>query len=105
MIFGKENDKGLALDYSQGLIPQLIVVPADDPRVLTHDATMQDPTLHRMLSLMGEEKNLPIALGVIRNVEEETYDAAVNMQIQQVREHSKIKTFDQLTATLEQWDI
>jgi 2-oxoglutarate ferredoxin oxidoreductase subunit beta len=54
---------------------------------------------------MGEEKNLPIALGVIRNVEEETYDAAVNMQIQQVREHSKIKTFDQLTATLEQWDI
>ena len=126
MIFGKEKDKGLALDYSQGLIPQLIVVPADDPRVLTHDATMQDPTLHRMLAMMGStlpaslqgrgtgttspiegeiERGLPIALGVIRNVEEEAYDMAVNEQINEVREKSKVKTFDQLTQTLEQWEV
>ena len=126
MIFGKEKDKGLALDYNQGLIPQLIVVPADDPRVLTHDATMQDPTLHRMLALMGStlpaslqgrstgttspiegeiERGLPIALGVIRNVEEESYDMAVNEQINEVREKSKVKTFDQLTQTLEQWEV
>lgn len=126
MIFGKEKDKGLALDYNQGLIPQLIVVPADDPRVLTHDATMQDPTLHRMLAMMGStlpaslqgrsigttspiegeiERGLPIALGVIRNVEEESYDMAVNEQINEVREKSKVKTFDQLTQTLEQWEV
>lgn len=116
MIFGKDNDKGLALDYSQGLMPRLIVVPADDPRVLTHDATMQDPTLHRMLALMGQDmvtdvhnaevpSELPIALGVIRNVEAETYDQAVSAQINEVREKSKAKTFDQLTATLEQWDM
>ena len=118
MIFGKEKDKGLALDYSQGLIPQLIVVPADDPRVLIHDATMQDPTLHRMLAMMGQNipasspnsliassPQLPIALGVIRNVEEESYDMAVNQQINEVREKSKATSFDQLTATLEQWDI
>ena len=126
MIFGKEKDKGLALDYNQGLIPQLIVVPADDPRVLTHDATMQDTTLHRMLAMMGStlpaslqgrgtgttspiegeiDRGLPIALGVIRNVEEEAYDMAVNEQINEVREKSKIKTFDQLTQTLEQWEV
>ena len=107
MIFGKEKDKGLALDYNQGLIPQLIVVPANDARVLTHDATLQDPTLHRMLAMMGQEGDttLPIALGVIRNVEEESYDMAVNQQINEVREKSKAKTFDQLTATLEQWEI
>ena len=107
MIFGKEKDKGLALDYSQGLIPQLIVVPADDERVLTHDATTQDPTLHHMLAMMGQDGDttLPVALGVIRNVEAETYDMAVNQQINEVREKSKAKTFDQLTATLEQWEI
>jgi 2-oxoglutarate ferredoxin oxidoreductase subunit beta len=105
MIFGKEKDKGLALDYSQGVIPQLIVVSADDPHVLTHDASMQDPTLHRMLAIMGQEDNLPIALGVIRNVEEDTYDEATHQQINQVRENSKVRTFDQLTATLEQWEI
>ena len=107
MIFGKDRDKGLALDYSQGLIPQLIIVPADDPRVLIHDATLQDPTLHRMLAMMGQEGDttLPVALGVIRNVEAESYDAAVNQQICEVRDKSKAKTFDQLTATLEQWEI
>ena len=107
MIFGKEKDKGLALDYSQGIIPQIIVVPADDERVLTHDATMQDPTLHRMLAMMGQEGDttLPIALGVIRNVEADSYDEAVNQQINEVREKSKAKTFDQLTQTLEQWDV
>ena len=107
MIFGKEKDKGLALDYSQGLIPRLIVVSADDERVLIHDATQKDSTLHRMLAMMGAEGDttLPIALGVIRNVEEESYDIAVNQQINQVRKQSKATTFDQLTATLEQWDI
>ena len=107
MIFGKEKDKGLALDYSQGLIPQIIVVAADDERVLTHDATLQDPTLHRMLAMMGQEGDttLPIALGVIRNVEAESYDEAVNQQINEVREKSKAKTFDQLTQTLEQWEV
>lgn len=107
MIFGKEKDKGLALDYSQGLIPQLIVVSADDERVLVHDATLKDSTLHRMLAMMGAEGDttLPIALGIIRNVEEESYDIAVNQQINQVRKQSKARTFDQLTATLEQWDI
>lgn len=107
MIFGKEKDKGLALDYSQGLIPQIIVVAADDERVLTHDATLQDPTLHRMLAMMGQDGDttLPIALGVIRNVEAESYDEAVNQQINEVREKSKAKTFDQLTQTLEQWEV
>ena len=107
MIFGKAQDKGLALDYSQGLIPRLIVVSADEERVLVHDATQKDSTLHRMLAMMGAEGDttLPIALGVIRNVEEESYDIAVNQQINQVRKQSKATTFDQLTATLEQWDI
>ncbi len=109
MIFGTNKDKGLALDYSQGLIPKLVVVESTDERVLTHDATTQDSTLHRMLAIMGIEEprdsNLPIALGVIRNVEIETYDSAVNQQINQVRERSKITSFDQLTSTLEQWKI
>ena len=107
MIFGKAKDKGLALDYSQGLIPQLVVVPASDERVLTHDATLKDPTLHRMLAMMGAEgeTTLPIALGVIRDVAEESYDMAVSQQINEVREKSKAKTFDQLTQTLEQWEI
>jgi 2-oxoglutarate ferredoxin oxidoreductase subunit beta len=94
----------------------MIVVPADDPRVLVHDAHQQDPTLHRLLALMGQERftdvadantdsDLPVALGVIRSVEAESYDEAVNRQINDVREKSKAKTFDELTQTLERWEM
>ena len=84
MIFGANQDKGLALEIDpQTLIPRIVVVPADDPRVLTHNASLADPTLHRLLALMGQERftdvadanvesALPVALGVIRNVEAET---------------------------------
>ena len=112
MIFGKENDKGLAVEIDpQTFVPRIIVVPADDPRVLVHDAHQADPTLHRLLALMGQDRvqsveaqidsELPIALGVIRSVEAETYDQAVNKQIQEIREKAKAKTFDELTATLD----
>lgn len=116
MIFGVNKDKGLALDYSHGLMPKLVVVPADDPRVLVHDAKTEDPTLHRMLALMGQEKftdvlnaeavpELPVALGVIRDVEAETYNDAVNRQIEEVRSQAKAKTFDELCLTLEHWEM
>ncbi|MBO4578024.1 MAG: 2-oxoacid:ferredoxin oxidoreductase subunit beta [Paludibacteraceae bacterium] len=116
MIFGANKDKGLAIEIDpQTFIPEIIVVPADDERVLVHDATLEDPTLHRLLALMGQERftdttiestsELPVALGVIRNVEAETYDAAVNRQIQEVRDKSKAKTFDELTQTLERWQM
>ena len=117
MIFGKNKDKGLALDYST-VIPHLIVVPADDERILVHHAGEEDPTLHRMLALMGQERylevqqgetpaasDLPIALGVIRNVEADTYDQAVSRQIEEVRSRAKATNFDALTQTLETWKI
>ena len=116
MIFGANKDKGLAVEIDpQTFVPKIIVVPADDPRVLTHDATQPDPTLHRLLALMGQDRylnvqmdnvqctedELPIALGVIRSVEAETYNEAVNKQIAAVREKAKAKTFDELTTTLD----
>jgi len=117
MIFGANKDKGLKLDYSS-VIPHLVVTTADDPDVLVHDATMEDPTLHRMLAMMGQERvmevesqkskvesELPVALGVIRNVEAETYNEAVNKQIEEVRGAAKATTFDGLTQSLERWEM
>ncbi len=103
MIFGANKDKCLVLEPTQSGIPQLAVSTALD-KALIHNAETQDPTLHRMLALM-EGPDFPIALGVIRNVAEETYDAAVNQQIQQVQSQSKVHSFDELIATCEQWQI
>ena len=114
MIFGKEKDKGLAVEIDPlTFVPKMVVVAADDPRVLVHDASQPDPTLHRLLALMGNNGDglevtgdgLPVALGVIRNVEMESYDAAVNKQIRDVRENAKVKTFDELMTTLESWTV
>jgi len=71
---------------------------------LVHDAVCQDTTLQMKLALM-EGPELPIAVGVIRDVEEETYDAAVEAQIAEVQAKSKVKTFDDLIATCEKWEM
>lgn len=104
MIFGKERNKGLVLD---GL--NLKVVTMDENGVtendiLIHDAACEDTTIHMKLALM-EGPEMPIALGVIRDVMEETYDAAVEAQIAEVQAKSKVKTFDDLIATCEQWEM
>ncbi len=130
MIYGKNQDKALILDYTTGLIPSLAVLCKnengdwvdkkgyvhEEEDILVHDATTVDPTLHRMLALMGQpdtveakadmEANgseLPIALGVIRNVEAPTYDQAVHEQIENIQATAKVHGFDDLTHTLETW--
>ncbi len=113
MIFGKENDKGIAIEFdAEHASLRLVVVPASDPRVLVHDATQKDPTLHRLLAMMGQmteagvqPDDLPVALGVIRDVEEETYDEAVNRQIADVQASARVHCFDELIGTLEQWEM
>lgn len=112
MIFGKNRDKGLVLDGWDLKAVKIGENGITEKDILVHDATTKDPTLHRKLALMGQPTeagiqpdDLPIALGVIRDVEEETYDAAVNQQIEQVRQQSKAHCFDELTRSLEQWDM
>ena len=104
MIFGKEANKGLVLDgfnLKVVTIGQNGITEAD---ILVHDATCQDTTLQMKLALM-EGPEFPIAVGVIRDIEEETYDAAVEAQIAEVQAKSKVKTFDDLIATCEKWEM
>jgi 2-oxoglutarate ferredoxin oxidoreductase subunit beta len=52
-----------------------------------------------------EGPDFPVALGVIRNVEAESYDEAVVNQIHEIQAKSKIKTFDDLIDSCEQWEM
>ena len=104
MIFGKEHDKGLVLENGELKVVKIGENGITQADILVHDAHCKDDTLHKKLALMSAP-DFPIALGVIRDVEEETYDEAVNRQIKQVQEKSSIRTFDQLIGTLEHWEI
>jgi len=104
MIFGKDRNKGLVLDGFNLKVVTIGENGITENNILVHDATCQDTTLHMKLAMM-EGPEMPIALGVIRDVEEETYDEAVEAQIAEVQVKSKIKTFDELIATCEQWEM
>ena len=104
MIFGKESNKGLVLDGFNLKVVAIGENGVKESDILVHDAACDDTTIHMKLAMM-EGPEMPIALGVIRDVEEETYDAAVEAQIAQVQAKSKIKTFDDLIATCEQWEM
>jgi len=104
MIFGKNRDKGLVLDGFNLKVVTIGEGGMTESDVLVHNATCEDSTLHMKLAIM-EGPDMPIAMGVIRAVEEETYNAAVEAQIAEVQAKSKVKTFDDLIDTCEQWDM
>jgi len=104
MIFGKNNDKGLMLD---GLNLKVVTIGENgvsEKDLLVHDAKCEDPTLQCKLAMM-EGPEFPVAIGVIRDVETESYDEAMENQIAEVQAKSKIKTFDDLIDSCEQWDM
>lgn len=104
MIFGNNRDKGLVLD---GFDLKVVTIGQDgitEDDILTHDAKCADNTLHMKLALM-QGPDMPVAMGVIRDVEADTYEEAVARQIEEVKAKSKVKTFDDLLATCETWDM
>ena len=104
MIFGFNNDKGLMLDGFNLKIVTIGENGVTENDLLIHDATCEDTTLQMKLALM-EGPEFPVAIGVIRNVEAESYDEAVENQIADIQEKSKIKTFDDLIDSCEQWNM
>ena len=104
MIFGVNSDKGLVLDGFNLKVVTIGENGITENDLLIHDAKCEDSTLQLKLALM-EGPEFPVALGVIRDVEAESYDEAVVNQIQEIQAKSKIKTFDDLIDSCEQWEM
>ncbi len=104
MLYGKNKEKGIQLKGTklQGVVVGLNGVELED--ILIHDQYEKNPGIHRMLGKMGPP-DLPVALGVIRSAEFETYDDMVEIQLESVRELSKIKCVDELLNSGETFDI
>lgn len=104
MIFGKNKDKGLILENNELKVVTIGENNITENDILIHDATTTDYSLQMKLALM-ECPKMPIALGIIRDIEEETFEEAMEGQIKRVQSSSSIKTFDDLIAQCEQWEI
>ena len=104
MVFGKNSDKGLMADGFNLKVVTLGENGVSEADLLVHDAKCEDSTLQMKLALM-EGPEYPVAIGVIRDVESGTYDAETEQQIADVQAKSKIKTFDDLIDSCEQWEM
>ena len=104
MIFGKDNNKGIALD-GMGLKVVTIGengVTEDD--ILVHDAHCENVGIHMMLADM-KYPEFPVALGVIRDVKDVTYDEGVRQQVADVKAKSKIQCVDDLLRSGSTWEV
>ncbi|HEX2921721.1 MAG TPA: 2-oxoacid:ferredoxin oxidoreductase subunit beta [Bacteroidales bacterium] len=104
MLFGKNNEKGLVLE---GLKLKVVNIgengiTVDD--ILVHDAHEENPGIHYMLANM-KYPDYPVALGIIRAVQSETYENAVANQIAAVKASSSIRSMDDLLMSGNVWEV
>lgn len=104
MTFGEDNQKGLVLE---GFKLKVVTIgeggyTLDD--VLVHDAHEQSTYLHNALAAM-KYPDYPVALGVIRQVDEPNYDAELAAQVETVKAKSKIHSVDDLLNSGETWTV
>ncbi|MDR1369995.1 MAG: 2-oxoacid:ferredoxin oxidoreductase subunit beta [Dysgonamonadaceae bacterium] len=104
MIFGANNDKGLIQD---GFGIKAVTIgengyTVDD--ILVHDAHQEDPSLHLKLALM-DGSDLPVALGVIREVEAPAYATEMEKQIAEVQAKKPQRTLKEFLMTGEIWEV
>lgn len=105
MIFGKNRDKGLVLDGFELKVVELGKDGYDESNILVHDAKAENPGMHMLLVSMSYP-DLPVAVGVIRDVDFPTYDDRVEDQVIDVKEHApQVKNMDELLNSGETWEI
>ena len=102
MLFGKNNEKGLVQD---GFLLKAIEIGKDGytiDDVLTHDAHCQSNFLHQQLAMM-DGKELPLAIGIIRDVESPAYDDEVSRQVEEVRARNVFGSLRYMSPAGETW--
>ena len=104
MIFGKDRNKGLGLFWMGIKAVTIGDVGFTIDDVLTHDAHTDNMGIHMMLADM-RGPNLPVALGVIRDVKDITYDDGVRDQVKEVMAKSKIHSVDELLHSGSTWEV
>lgn len=104
MLFGKNMERGIVQD---GFGLKAVTIGQDGytiDDVLVHDAHTPSNFVHQQLAMM-DGNDLPVAIGVIRDVAAPTYERCVSQQVDEVRAK---KGFDSLRSMIlagETWTV
>lgn len=104
MIFGKNGDMGLVQD---GFGLKAVKIGEDGytiDDVLVHDVHTPSNFLHQQLAMM-DGLTLPLAVGVIRDVEAPTYEAGVSEQVEKVRAAKGFGSLRDMILAGETWIV
>ncbi len=104
MLFGNDKELGLVQD---GFLIKAVKVGEDGytiDDVLVHDAHAPSNFLHQQLAMM-DGHSLPLALGVIRDVEAPSYDEEVSRQVEEVRARKGFTSLRDMILAGETWTV
>jgi 2-oxoglutarate ferredoxin oxidoreductase subunit beta len=104
MLFGKEGNKGIVQD---GFLLKAVEIGVDGytiDDVLVHDAHCESNFLHQQLAMM-DGKELPLAVGVIRDVEALTYNEEIDKQVAEVRAKKGFSSLRDMILAGETWEV
>ncbi|MDE6295088.1 MAG: 2-oxoacid:ferredoxin oxidoreductase subunit beta [Muribaculaceae bacterium] len=105
MLFGKNMEKGLV---QNGFLLKAVTVGEDGytiDDVLVHDPHNPSNFLHQQLAMMDGHE-LPLAIGVIRDVESPSYETAVAQQVEEIKNKKNFSSLrDMIIKTTETWEV
>ncbi len=104
MLFGKDKEMGLVRD---GFLLKAVKVGEDGytmDDVLVHDSHTPSNFLHQQLAMM-DGHDLPLALGVIRDVDAPVYNEEIEAQIVDVRGRKNFGSLRDMVLAGETWTV
>jgi len=97
MLFGANKEKGIYLNRKKMKLEQVVVgengITIND--IMVHDEKDLDYTVQLMIMRMHPPE-MPLALGVIRNVDKASYNELLHNQMLNARKNSKYKSFEDM---------
>ncbi|MDE6271114.1 MAG: 2-oxoacid:ferredoxin oxidoreductase subunit beta [Muribaculaceae bacterium] len=104
MLFGKDNERGLVQDR---FLLKAVTVGEDGytlDDVLVHDAHTPSNFLHQQLAMM-DGNELPLAVGVIRDVESPSYNDTLQAQVADVRARKSFSSLRDMILAGSTWEV
>jgi 2-oxoglutarate ferredoxin oxidoreductase subunit beta len=98
MVFGKEHDKGIAIE---GWEPK--IVPAAEAHVWRSDTTSPGPAF--VMSQLHLDPAMPRPLGILRDVKAPIFEQAVHDQLRAAKAKKGAGTLEQLIYSGETWTV
>lgn len=102
LLFGKEKEKGLAIEGSKARLVDVSKEGLDS--VFVHDESILSPDYAFLLSrIQGPE--YPVAMGVLRSIEKPTYEVLVHNQVEQVKKTHGEGDLQKLLYSGDVWEV